>query len=97
MRPTVRSRRIGTRLGSFRRQSRMSGTELASRIGIHQATWSKIESGKVRVSANVLARAADVLNIPADAWRNSRICVGEPTSRVGGRTTGTSCPRLCRC
>lgn len=66
MRPTVRSRRLGSRLGNYRQQSGLSGTELAARVGIHQATWSKIESGKVKVSASVLARTADVLSIPAD-------------------------------
>lgn len=67
MRPTVRSRRLGTRLGTYRQQSSLSGTELAAQVGIHQATWSKIESGKAKVSPNVLARTVDVLGIPADA------------------------------
>ncbi|ANY06078.1 helix-turn-helix domain-containing protein [Pseudonocardia sp. HH130630-07] len=67
MQPTVRSRRLGGKLGSYRRRRDLSGTELATRLGIHQATWSKIESGKARVSAAVLAKAAEVLDIPADA------------------------------
>ncbi|MGH3423289.1 MAG: helix-turn-helix domain-containing protein [Nocardioidaceae bacterium] len=67
MRPTVRSRRLGRRLGGYRDESRLSGTELAARIGIHQATWSKIESGKTKISPAVLAEATAVLNIPADA------------------------------
>jgi transcriptional regulator with XRE-family HTH domain len=66
VRPTVRSRRLGARLGTYRQQSGLSGTELAARIGIHQATWSKIESGKAKVSPNVLARTVDVLHIPAE-------------------------------
>lgn len=66
MRPTVRSRRLGTRLGTYRQQSGLSGTELATQIGIHQGTWSKIESGKVKISPNVLTRTVDVLNIPAE-------------------------------
>jgi transcriptional regulator with XRE-family HTH domain len=67
MRPTVRSRRLGTRLGTYRQQSGLSGTDLAARIGIHQGTWSKIESGKSKISPNVLSRTMDVLNIPAEA------------------------------
>jgi len=66
MRPTVRSRRLGTRLGTYREQSLLSGTELAAQVGIHQGTWSKIESGKAKVSPSVLARTVDVLGIPAD-------------------------------
>jgi transcriptional regulator with XRE-family HTH domain len=66
MRPTVRSRRLGTRLGTYRQQNGLSGTELAAQVGIHQGTWSKIESGKAKVSASVLARTVDVLGIPAD-------------------------------
>lgn len=65
MRPTVRSRRLGTRLGTYRKQSGLSGTELAAKIGIHQATWSKIECGKTKISPNVLTRTVDMLNIPA--------------------------------
>lgn len=66
MRPTVRSRRLGTRLGTYRRRSGLSGTDLAVQIGIHQGTWSKIESGKAKVSPNVLTRTVDVLDIPAE-------------------------------
>ncbi|TVT61897.1 helix-turn-helix transcriptional regulator [Amycolatopsis rhizosphaerae] len=66
MRPTVRSRRLGSRLGTYRQQSGLSGTELAAKIGIHQGTWSKIESGKAKVSPNVLVRTAQALNIPAE-------------------------------
>ncbi|HEX5402059.1 MAG TPA: helix-turn-helix transcriptional regulator [Pseudonocardiaceae bacterium] len=66
MRPTVRSRRLGSKLGFYRQQRGLSGTDLAAQVGIHQATWSKIESGKAKVSPNVLARTVDVLGIPAD-------------------------------
>lgn len=66
MRPTVRSRRLGGKLGFYRQQRGLSGTDLATQVGIHQGTWSKIESGKAKVSPNVLARTVDVLGIPAD-------------------------------
>jgi transcriptional regulator with XRE-family HTH domain len=56
MRPTVRSRRLGSRLGHYRRQRGLSGTELATRLGIHQATWSKIEAGKTKLSPAMLVR-----------------------------------------
>jgi transcriptional regulator with XRE-family HTH domain len=67
MRPTVRSRRLGSRLGKYRKESGLSGTDLATQVGIHQASWSKIESGKATLSPSVLARTVEVLNIPADA------------------------------
>lgn len=67
MRPTVRSRRLGARLGDHRQQNNLSGTELAARLGVHQATWSKIETGKTKVSPALLARTAEILDIPADA------------------------------
>lgn len=66
MRPTVRSRRLGGKLGFYRQQRGLSGTDLAAGVGIHQGTWSKIESGKTKVSPDVLARTVDVLDIPAD-------------------------------
>lgn len=66
MRPTVRSRRLGGKLGSYRKLRNMSGTDLAAQVGIHQASWSKIESGKAKVSPTVLARTVEVLDIPAD-------------------------------
>ncbi|MGH3949265.1 MAG: helix-turn-helix domain-containing protein [Pseudonocardiaceae bacterium] len=66
MRPTVRSRRLGSRLAHYRHQSGLSGTELATRLGLHQATWSKIESGKSKLSPTVLAKTVEVLSIPAE-------------------------------
>ncbi|MBV9313963.1 MAG: helix-turn-helix transcriptional regulator [Pseudonocardia sp.] len=66
MRPTVRSRRLGGKLGFYRQQRGLSGTDLAAQVGIHQSTWSKIESGKAKVSPNVFARTVEVLGIPAD-------------------------------
>jgi transcriptional regulator with XRE-family HTH domain len=67
MRPTVRSRRLGGKLGQYRQESGLSGTDLAAKVGIHQASWSKIESGKATISPDVLARATKALEIPADA------------------------------
>jgi transcriptional regulator with XRE-family HTH domain len=53
-------------LGAYRQHSRLSGTELAARIGVHQATWSKIESGKAGVSPALLSRIVDELGIPGE-------------------------------
>jgi transcriptional regulator with XRE-family HTH domain len=70
MRPTVRSRRLGARLAGHRQECDLSGTELAAQLGVHQATWSKIESGKGKPSATLLAKVVGVLNVaPAEAAR----------------------------
>ncbi|WP_026424192.1 helix-turn-helix domain-containing protein [Actinokineospora inagensis] len=63
----MRSRRLGARLAGHRVYAGLSGTEVAARIGIHQATWSKIESGKTKLSPAVLVRAVEVLGIAGDA------------------------------
>lgn len=67
MRPTVRSRRLGGRLGQYREQAGVSGTELAAQVGIHQSTWSKIEAGKAKLSSSVLSAIADILAIPPES------------------------------
>ena len=69
MRPTVRSRRLGGKLSRHREEAGLSGTDLAARLEIHQATWSKIETGKTKASAAVLARAIEELAIPPEAAR----------------------------
>jgi transcriptional regulator with XRE-family HTH domain len=81
MRPTVRSRRLGSRLGYYRQESGLSGTELAERLGVHQATWSKIETGKAKISPAVLAKTVAVLDIPAAVAAQLdrlRLRAGEP-------------------
>lgn len=67
MRPTVRSRRLGSKLGHYRDSRGLSGTELAARVGIHQATWSKIEAGKAKLSPAVLAASVQALGISENA------------------------------
>lgn len=66
MRPTVRSRRLGNRLAQYRIEAGISGTELAKRLGLHQASWSKIESGKTRIGAEVLHNTVELLGIPSE-------------------------------
>lgn len=66
MRPTVRSRRLGTRLSGYRQEKGLSGAAVASELGIQQPHWSKIETGKARISPEQLQRASKLLEIPAD-------------------------------
>jgi transcriptional regulator with XRE-family HTH domain len=66
MRPTVRSRRLGKRLSTYREGQRLSGTGMATQLGINQGTWSKIESGTGKVSQDLLDRIVEVLSIPGE-------------------------------
>ncbi|NHD18187.1 MULTISPECIES: helix-turn-helix transcriptional regulator [unclassified Actinopolyspora] len=63
----MRSRRLGSKLRSYRERSGLSGTELAKTLGLHQATWSKIEAGKSKLTPPVLTATAEALEIPAEA------------------------------
>lgn len=62
----MRSRRLGSKLAYHRQRARLSGTELADRIGIHQATLSKIETGKANLSPSVLASSRQALELLDD-------------------------------
>ncbi len=66
MRPTVRSRRLGTQLRSYREQAHLDQTRVAGVIGIKQAHMSSIENGRTKISAEKLATLVDALGIPAE-------------------------------
>ena len=55
MRPTVRSRRLGAQLRSYRDQAHLDQTRLAGAIGVKQAHMSSIENGRTKISAEKLA------------------------------------------
>jgi transcriptional regulator with XRE-family HTH domain len=63
-RPTVRSRRLGARLGRYRAEFGLTGAELASKLGVSQSQWSRIETGKATVTPTVLSRLVEFLEIP---------------------------------
>jgi transcriptional regulator with XRE-family HTH domain len=70
MRATVRSRRLGARLGRYRVARGVSGAELAAELGVGQPQWSRLETGKAKVAPATLARLVELLGIPeADARR----------------------------
>jgi transcriptional regulator with XRE-family HTH domain len=66
MRPTVRSRRLGAQLRSYREQARLDQTRVAGAIGIKQAHMSSIENGRTKISAEKLATLVEELQIPAE-------------------------------
>lgn len=47
---------VGPRIRKLRRQSKLTQTELASRIGIQQSDLSRMEKGEYRVSLDTLFR-----------------------------------------
>jgi transcriptional regulator with XRE-family HTH domain len=66
MRPTVRSRRLGAQLRSYRDQAHLDQTRLAGAIGVKQAHMSSIENGRTKISAEKLATLVDALGIPTE-------------------------------
>lgn len=63
MRPTVRSRRLGARLGRYRTERGMSGAALAAKLGIGQPQLSRLETGKAKITSTTLERLVAVLGI----------------------------------
>ena len=67
MRPTVRSRRLGAQLRSYREDAHLDQTRVAGAIGIKQAHMSSIENGRTKISAEKLAVLVEELQIPAES------------------------------
>src|SRR5881227_3263905 len=60
--PTLRRRRLGRQLRDRRTELKMSGTDVANRIGkINQSRWSKIEIGKASLTDFQLRKAVEIL------------------------------------
>ncbi|WP_028936777.1 helix-turn-helix domain-containing protein [Pseudonocardia spinosispora] len=66
MRPTVRSRRLGTRLNVHRQGKGLSGAVVAGELGVQQPHWSKIETGKARISPEHLKQVMELFDVPVD-------------------------------
>jgi len=64
MRPTVRSRRLGARLGHYRAARGLSGAQLAAELSIGQPQWSRMETGKAKITPAALHHLVQVLGIP---------------------------------
>ena len=56
-------RELGETLRRFRRERRMTGTQLASRVGVTQGTVSKIESGLLVPDLDFLSKFAHTLRL----------------------------------
>ena len=59
---------VGQNIRAIRRRSHMSQKELAHRLGMRQGPVTNIEKGHNLPSATVLAKLAEALNVPIDAF-----------------------------
>lgn len=58
---------LGHQVRRYRRQRGLTQAELAHRMGVHRVYVSRIESGRVGVSAATLVRLAEALGVSLDA------------------------------
>ena len=63
----VRRARIGERLKEARRLAGLSQGQVAKMLGLHRPSVSEMEAGNRRVSADELARLAEIYDVSA-AW-----------------------------
>lgn len=57
---------VGAALARWRRSKQISGQVLGERIGLSQATISRLESGVTSADPHVVRRVAEALDLPAD-------------------------------
>lgn len=70
----VRREQIASRLRAARKAVGLSQAQVAKRLGVHRPTISEIEAGRRRVSADELARLAEMYGVPAE-WFTSEVHV----------------------
>ena len=54
---------IGEQIKKLREEKRITGKDLARRIGLSQSQMSRLEKGQRRIDTEVLARIADALDV----------------------------------
>ncbi|MFN2443132.1 MAG: helix-turn-helix domain-containing protein [Thermoanaerobaculia bacterium] len=54
---------VGRKIRQLRRQRKLTQTELADRIGIHQSDLSRMEQGEYKVGLDTLLRVLQTFNI----------------------------------
>jgi transcriptional regulator with XRE-family HTH domain len=70
----ARRDQIASRLRSARKAAGLSQAQVAERLGVHRPTISEVEAGRRRVSAEELARLAEMYGAPV-AWFTSGVHV----------------------
>jgi transcriptional regulator with XRE-family HTH domain len=65
--PTLRRRRLGRQIRELRAERKLSGTQLARKIGkVNQSRLSKVEIGKARLTEVQLRKVIEILEPPAE-------------------------------
>jgi len=64
--PIVPNETIGDRLARIRKSRGLTQIEISQRVGISQALYSSYERARLRLSAEMLAQIAIVLNVSSD-------------------------------
>lgn len=59
---------IGQQIKQIREEKRITGKDLAQRIGLSQSQMSRLEQGQRRVDSEVLQRIAEALGVPASSF-----------------------------
>lgn len=78
----ARLRELGGRVRSLRRQAGLTGGQLADRSGVTQPTISKIETGRMLPSEDVVERLAVALDLDSDTLRGLRELVARVNADV---------------
>lgn len=58
---------VGHQVRRYRRQQGLTQAELARRMGVHRVYVTRIESGRVGISAATLVRLAEALGVSLEA------------------------------
>ncbi|UFR02303.1 helix-turn-helix transcriptional regulator [Streptomyces sp. Go40/10] len=91
-----RMKALGARLRVLRGESGMTGAVLAQRAGVGQPTVSKVETGRMVPSRDVLDRLLDALGLDESASHEVRelladvVAAEDSESSVGDSVTGTT-------
>lgn len=78
MNHTPMGRQNGAAIRAFRKKERMSRAQLASYVGLHEASLTNIENGRRPAAPEVIGHLARVLAVPVEAITRSGTAEGIP-------------------
>lgn len=74
----ARREQIASRLRSARKAAGLSQARVAKQLRVHRPTISEMEAGRRRVSADELARLAEIYSVPVEWFTSGRHVEAEP-------------------
>jgi transcriptional regulator with XRE-family HTH domain len=80
--PAARQRRLASELRRLRRAARLTGKEVATRLGWSEAKLSRIENGQTRVKISDLDEFMDLYGVP-DPQRAELVALAEESRETG--------------